>query len=414
MFYTIIALFYLLFLFVLCFIYQKSIKNVGNFVVGWYLFSLFNAIFVVDAKFNYSISATFYFLITLTFWLLPAITFNQKKIKNIKRVNVWLFNFISKIFIFLGISCYIFFVPVIVSLISLGLSIKGLRGEIAGGEVFYQNDSIIYYILTLYCQFFPIVIAFYFYSVAFLNKSKIFNNLLLFSSTGYVVNVLASLGRSGLVYWPLMFLFIFTLFKSHLTLQNRIRTVKIIKWIGITILFPIIFVITFQRFSVDNEDGAFAKSILTYFGEQFGNFNLFFNLFQPNGGLAKLFPLFDLGRDKILPNEESKLSLLYYGVDGNVFSTFIGDFIKIFDKLNLFIFSIFYGLVSSYYFISKESVSFGKILLLILVCQIPLTGIFFYDYIYVVSNIYMIICLILCIIFSNNYVFFKSNKETIL
>jgi oligosaccharide repeat unit polymerase len=405
---TIIAFGYFLILFALCFVYQKDIKNIGNFMLGWYLFSLFNAIFVVDPKFNYSISATFYFLITLTFWLLPAITFNQKKNKNIKRVNVWLFNFISKIFIFLGISCYLFFIPVIVSIISLGLSIKGVRGEIAGGEVFYQDDSIIYYVLTLYCQFFPIVIAFYFYSIAFLDKSKIFNNLLLFSSTGYIVNVLASLGRSGLVYWPLMFLFIYTLFRSHLNLENRLRTFNIIKKIGLTIMLPILSIITYDRFAADNEDGAFVNSILIYFGEQFGNFNLFFNLYQPTGGLKKLFPITEIGREKIIPIDEAKMSMLYYGVDGNVFSTFIGDFIKLIDKLNLFIFSIIYGSVCSFYFRVKETISFGKVLLLILLCQIPLTGIFFYDYSYVVSNIYMIIVLILGVIFSNNYVLFKS------
>jgi hypothetical protein len=246
MFHTLIALIYLLFLFIICLVYQRDIKNVGNFVVGWYLFSLFSAVFIVDPKFNYSISATFYFLITLTFWLLPAITFNQKKIKNIKRVNVWLFTFISKIFIFLGISSYLFFIPVIFSLISLGLSIKGMRGEIAGGEVFYQDNTIIYYILTLYCQFFPVVIAFYFYSIAFLKKRKIFNNLLLFSSTGYIVNVLASLGRSGLVYWPLMFLFIYTLFRSHLNPEIRLRTLNIIKRIGLTILLPILCICKFN------------------------------------------------------------------------------------------------------------------------------------------------------------------------
>jgi oligosaccharide repeat unit polymerase len=366
------------------------------------------SLFLLDDRYNYSFSATSYFLLVLTFFLFPAISFNQKIIKKISLVNEKLFLFIARIFICLGLLSYLYFLPTIISFFFLGLSIKGLRGDVAGGVVFYQNDNILYFVLTLFCQFFPVVIAFYFYSVAYLKRSRMFNNLLLFSSTAYIVNVLASLGRSGLVYWPLMFLFVFTLFRSHLSADRQERTIKLIKKIGFGLFFPLMLIISISRFTSEEGESNVISSFFIYFGEQFPNFNLFFHLFEPEGNASKLFPILNPSREKLSPIEESRLSLLYFGVDGNVFSTFIGDFLKVFNDVGVFIGGFLYGILGSVFLTAKKTISFGKLLMLIVMCQIPITGIFFYDYAHFVSNLYMILSVFLALLFSYNLVLNKS------
>jgi oligosaccharide repeat unit polymerase len=406
--YVLITLLYFVTIFFLCKIYQKSFITIGNFVLGLYTFCLISALFVVYETNKYSFSASGYFALTLTMFLLPAISFKQKIIKTIKPVNINLFNLISYTFIFLGILCYLFYVPVIFSLFSLGLSIVALRGEVAGGTAFYNTDSFLFYILALFCQFYPIVIAFYFYSISFLNKSKLFNNLLLFSSTGYIVNVLSSIGRSGFVYWPLMFVFMYILFYNFMLSEIRFKVFQFIKK-ALIIVFTLFMVITFGRFAVDNFQGSVLSSLFGYFGDQFGNFNSFFDLYvYKDNDLSKFFPIINPSRDKLKPLEEFELMMNLYGVDGNVFSTFIGDLLKEFNKIYIFIFSLFYGLIGMLFLRAKESISFGKVIILIIFCQIPITGIFFYDYSHVVSNLYILFALLLGIIFSKKIVWKKD------
>jgi oligosaccharide repeat unit polymerase len=411
MFLTLFAIFYLTVLYVLLLVYQKSYFSVGNFLVGLYLLCTLASLYLFDEKYNYSLSATSYFLIVLTFFLLPAISFNQKMVKEITLVNENIFLFISRIFIILGLLSYLYFIPTIISFFSLGLSIKGLRSNVVGGLVFYQNDNFLYYVLTLFCQFFPIVIAFYFYSIACLKRSRLFNSLLLFSSTAYIVNVLAALGRSGLVYWPLMFLFVFTLFRRHLSAERQERTTKLIKGIGLGLFIPMM-IISISRFTSEDGESNFFGSFFLYFGEQFANFNLFFNLFEPEGNASKFFPILNPNREILSPIEEASLSLLYYGVDGNVFSTFIGDFLKVFSGVGVFIGGLLYGVLGSFFLSAKKTISFGRLIMLIVVCQIPITGIFFYDYAHVVSNLYMILSVFLSLLFSYRIILNKQSDSS--
>lgn len=408
MIYVVITLLYFIGLFYLCRIYQKKLLNIGNFLVALYTVCLISALFVVYETNKYSLSASAYFAFSITMFLLPAISFRQNVVKNIKPININLFNIFSYLFISLGILCYVFYIPVIISLFSLGLSIVSLRGEVAGGNVFYDTDNFIFYLLALFCQFYPIVIAFYFYSISFLQKSRRFNSLLLLSSTGYVINVLASIGRSGFVYWPLMFVFNYILFYNFMLPDTRLNVLRFLKkaLVFVSIIFM---VITLGRFAVDNFEGSVLSSLFGYFGDQFGNFNTFFDLYvYKDNNLSKVLPIINPNRGKLKPLEEFEYIKNIYGIDGNVFSTFVGDFLKDFNKTYVILFSVAYGLIGALFLRAKKNISFGKIIVLILFCQIPITGIFFYDYAHFVSNLYFLLTIVLGVVFSKKIVLKKT------
>ncbi|HJF69446.1 MAG TPA: hypothetical protein K8V05_01670, partial [Butyricimonas virosa] len=71
-----------------------------------------------------------------------------------------------------------------------------MRTDMVGGTVYF-NVNIFYYLTTFVSQFYPIILICYFFSITNLHYSRSYNYLLLFSSTAYIVNVLASVGRDG-------------------------------------------------------------------------------------------------------------------------------------------------------------------------------------------------------------------------
>jgi oligosaccharide repeat unit polymerase len=167
--------------------------------------------------------------------------------------------------------------------------------------------------------------------------------------------------------------------------------------LGIAILFLI--PITVARFFYLGKEVGI-NSLINYSGSQFSNFNNFFNRI-PNpekyGSINNIFPIFnfDFNKNDDIFLENWKDRVWAYGIDINVFSTFIGSFYVNIGKIGTFLLGIVFFLLGS--FISRDStqVSLSKIILITLFAQIILHGLFYYKLAYTISNIYMIITILL-------------------
>ncbi len=378
-------------------------------MISIYSLSFFGSYFLPPRKIDYSFEATIYFLLLLFSFLMPALRFDSGKVNRIRKVNIKLFNFISSIFIFMGIVTYMYFIPVVIGIFFSGEALVSVRGDVVGGSVLYET-GLLYYAITLFCQFFPIILVFYFYSSVATGNSKLFNGLLLFSSTGYILNVLSSVGRDGFVLWTMSYFFAFLLFKNFMNSEQRIKYAKLIKYI--IFLFALIFIpITVSRFLSDGDTSRLLFSVLSYFSQQLGNFNEIYNskiIFQSN--FAAIFPIFsifsDVPKHQLSFLDDYYLFIYTYNIDPNVFRTFLGDFYMKFTPAFLLIIGLLFGALSFIFLAKNKTISLSRILVITLVSQIPLHGIFYYKLAYTVSNIYMILVVLLALLLA----FVKSHN----
>ncbi len=388
--------------------------NIGSYLIIIYTLSLLISLYVDNDHMpyarldwtKYSFEASFYFLGTLLLFLLPIMKFDSNNIQLVKPVNLGLFNMIAYIFIFFGFAVYVYFVPILIGMLSLGNSLVNLRALNEMGTIYY-DINILFFVMSLFCQFCPIVITFYFYSLAFTNNSSVFNRLLLFSSTACFVSDLTAVGRTGLIMWPMYYMFSYILFRKFLSDQNKSKAINLLLIVA-SICVLIFIPITFSRYG----DRGVMLSLLHYIGSQFGYFNEYYQLpIIKDNNISKMFPIFKFmfeDGQRLSTYETSILMFNTYGVNLNQFATFIGHFILTYDKLSFLVISLVYNLILYLVFINNKVVSFGQMILITLVSQIPLQGIFYYMMAWTICNIYMILTILLSLLFSKKIRLFSK------
>lgn len=386
--------------------------NVASYVVGLYFLSVVGGVFLdpslTPSPNDYSLLATLLFLTLLTFFFIPIIISETHKIDVVQCSDYKLFDIISYGFILVGIASYFYFIPIIYEMLTYITDLKNFRGVDTGFE-----GKVLYLVLTLGCQFFPIVLLFYFHSVCYRPHKVWFNRLLLLSSTAYIINVLTVMGRDGFVLWTMSYVFAFLLYKKLLPKKNLIKIKKTLI-IFLCLFSTVFFAISISRFYVDGSIYWLVQKLLVYFSQQFGEFNRFVTVVDnPTVDVGSIFPILDsVGstekRDSFISQHYSFLS--EYGFSKNVFKTFVGHFYDSLGMLiTIFISCLFLLLFSvSSLLGSRTNVDFGKLIMITMFSQIVLHGVFYYKLAYMVSNIYMISCVILSFIFS--YSFTKKNN----
>jgi hypothetical protein len=361
------------------------------------------------ASSDYSWTATLMFLGLLTVFLIPFIYPPTTRINTVVVPNIKAFNIISYFFIFLGFFTYAFFVPTVYSFLDMDLSIAGIRGQVASGKVYY-DIGFSYYFVTLGSQFYPIVILFYFQSCYMTPERKFFNRLLLFASTAYIVNVLASLGRDGFVLWFLSFIFVWLIYKPILK-KKLVLAIKRNLYFLLSLFFFGFMLISAGRFLKGGDFYLFFQYFLLYFSQQFGEFNRYHTVINSyDVDLPSLFPIMDL----VIP-KNNELSLMddhnrfleKYGFSKYVFKTFLSDFYVHLGILGAFLtavllFSIYFGLFFSS---NWGRVRFGTIIIFTLGAQVLLHGVFYYKLAYSVSNLYFLIVPLLALLVSYKFSF---------
>lgn len=379
--------------------------NIGSYLLIIYILSLLLSLYVDNENMpyarqdwtKYSFEASFYFLVALLLFLLPIMKFDSNHVQVIRPVNLRLFNTIAYFFIFFGFVTYALYVPDMIHILGSGEEFSTLRAQIEMGANFHDID-ILDFVASLFCQFCPIVLTFYFYSIAFTPNSKVFNRLLLFSSTGYVLSSLSGVGRTGLIMWPMYYVFSYLLFRKFLSDQDKSKAVNLLLIVA-TICLIIFIPITFSRYA----DRGVTLSLLHYIASQFGYFNQYYQLpIVGDNNISEMFPIFGYifeGGQRLSIADAAKLNEGFYGVTLNQFSTFIGTFILHYDKTLFLVISLAYNFTLFLVFINNKVVSFGKVIFITLVAQIPLQGIFYYMMAYTICNIYMILTILLSLLF---------------
>lgn len=250
-----------------------------------------------------------------------------------------------------------------------------------------------------------LMIPFFFYSVVKLNKSWIFNLMLLISSFSKVISGILSADRTNIIYWLLLFGACFFIFLPVMT-QQHIRVIKKVT-IGVSCFLCIYMIsVTVSRFT--DQDVGTGGSIISYAGQSFINYCFFFDNFPPqNPTFHRIFPSFyKYVLDYNIPHSVYRDMLsLKAGFPVNVFTTFLGTMI-----VDIGIFGmIFYSLLLYFFlnFIIKKrrpnQLSLGYILRVYIVCSIPVLGIFYYPYYTYINEFAIFVAFILSFYIDKKY-----------
>jgi len=191
-----------------------------------------------QSVFKYSLEAMLYMSICLIIIFYGFISFNEEKIKSVEIDNLNVYMVIETTLIIGGFSAILFFIP---------FAIKGLSGDVElnriNNGIFQQkvlaSYGIVNSLLSLFANLFILAIVFSFINFSRGPKFKIRAYLLLLSSFSYVIYILAYVGRDGIAYWLLSFIFVFFLMKNFLnsSLVKKIRLFFILFLVAASFFF---------------------------------------------------------------------------------------------------------------------------------------------------------------------------------
>lgn len=340
------------------------------------------------------------FLLTLTF--LPFSLFHSEQIQTIETPKMWFFNTLSYLFMFMFLITLINVTPDIIEKAKDG-ELFTLRNTIYE-DIQPEQPTGIHYVMALPATIFsacsPLIVMMYFYSVCFLNKSRIFNSMLLLSSLTPIISAILISGRTQITYWILVFVACYLFFRPHISAQLNKYIVWVFGILGL-IVAGFFIAVTIARWK---ETELIKNALIVYAGEPYLEFCYFFDTFHLKQlHFQRLFPFthyFILGRDIDLFKYRE---ILYdtSGIYANVFNTFLGDMMLDIGKVGMFIYAFIYTALTTVFLhrSDKSVMPFYQLPIYIICLLVPLEGIFFYSFHTVRMSYYIIETFIICLIF---------------
>ena len=311
-------------------------------------------------------------------------SFRESRVKSIDIDNVNLLTILEVILIAGGFSAIFFFLP---------FAIKGLSGDVAmnrmNNDIFQEkllpSYGLINSGLSLFANLFVLAIVFAFVNFSRGPRYRLKANLLLISSFSYVVYILAYVGRDGVVYWMLSFLFAFLLMKDFLN-ASLVRRIKLSFLLLVIVLSIPFLIITIARFGSSSIDISWA--IINYMGQQVKNFNDTYQVDAPLEYGRSMLPAFINWIEYIgieVPNNTSRIDIrsyyLYQGVGTNIFKTYLGELIINFGKYGTILSLMFFAFLTRKIIASTNrhsSWQISNLILFVLLYQVVLWGVFYF------------------------------------
>lgn len=348
--------------------------------------------------------------------------YRDQKLCSIKIENAFLSRVFENALLVGGFLSICFFLPHAARALSGNIDVNRrelyLQQEILGGF------GIVNSIFSLISNMFIIAIVYSFMNMIPRNgkRNVIRAYLFLFSSFSYVIYILAYVGRDGVVYWIMSFVFCFLLFKDFLS-KNDLRRLKRVFIYSLPAIVIMFMMISISRFSESNEGVAY--NILHYTGQQIKTFNDRYTIDVPIQYGRGSFPVFIDFIEKVgftVKATPEKLEIfkyyLDYGVEPWKFSTFIGSFISNFGKIGTLIFLCVMSLLTRKIIKKTRKTrifEFSNLLLFILLYQVVYWGVFYFRM--YSANYYMLFIILLFILYkvgrSSRYsvLFHKAEKS---
>lgn len=207
--------------------------------------------------------------------------------------------------------------------------------------------------------------------------SKLVSSLLLLTSLSYLLHDITAFGRDAMVFWPLNFTILFALFSKSLS-PKQCKNIKVgLLVLSVMVCCGFLFV-TFSRFGEE-----MTEFVISYAGQQLGNFCDAWNIdITPYSILPKTSETIArnlFGMTLHRPDPEALLDGMGQSSEYNVFGYFLKEFIWSIGRAGTLVLSYFFYVFATV--IRHGLIRYRDIwsfLILILLFQIPLHGMFYY------------------------------------
>ena len=368
--------------FILLYRENRSYKGTTFLSVLLFLYgSSFAVSFIMSGLFGFEdfegeLLPSLYLLLIFYFWFVPYKGL-QINIINCRETDVRL---LAKIFIVILAPAFFYLFYLLIGILQSNRSnLEVLRDMLSEESPLPQTNLIFFYSIVTHLYFIPLLL--FFYSV--IHKwTPIFSILLLLSSLSFPVYCGCQFGRDGLVLWIFNVVLLYFILKNRFSANQR-KLISRIGFVFLVIMVVLIGVITIQRFvnniTASNNDFLIRGS-LGYFGQQLGNFTDIFDFDAQ--GRETLFPFKDFIIKKLGYNVPTFNELLMKkGLEDEVgvFGFFVRSLVFAYGRIGAIIPSlVFFALVNHLRKMEKRTHSIYYLLLLYMLFQIPLDGVFYY------------------------------------
>ncbi len=391
-----VAIPFLYFLSLFCILLKKHRRLcVGTVIMLFYIFSFFFAIIIVannvwqDRLPDFDPTATFIFCALITLSIYPFYRFNSNHVEDVYLSK-------KKVLLFCGF-CWGLIILNIISVIALRdriletmvMSFASVRADFYrdAASGFVSGDTLsmpwYQYLLSFAPVFSPIMVLFFFWSSIHFPSKKLMNALLLVCSSFAAVISLLTASRTQVVYWAMMFIVIYMLFKNMFSnkLKKLVLTGAIaIGSLGVT-YFTIVTIARFENTSLSAQEG-----LVSYIGQPYLAFTNVYNHYTFDKiTLNRTFPVtskwvFGDKTFNITDYRERQTNRI--GADTNVFYTYLGDAMLDYGKVGMILYSLLFYFICSLFFSStkKRELSLSKMIVLVLLLRVPTLGLFAYMY----------------------------------
>lgn len=342
-------------------------------------------------------------------------------------ISIWPFHYLDKIKVtdipmsrsklFTGLGyffMFVFFLTVILCLDDIRSILNGDLSEVRA--MIYDEDvveestgwrHVLELFPTIFSRFSPLVLLMFFYSVINLNHSKVYNYLLFLASFTPVVGAILVAGRTQIIYWVFIFGALYIYFRPYLN-KSRKMTVLLPVLIAAGILTLYFLAVTASRWGESSD-----SSMTAYLGQSFLNFSYFFDHYTCREiSFQRLFPFtyhFLLGQ-KFDLTEYRETIYAYSGENIGIFYSFLGDWLVDLGHGGMILLVIIYACCVTMVLKQKRKgvMPFYQLMLLVLLLQVPLFGVFYYSFWRIDMSYYILGTIILYLIFRYSI---KKEKE---
>ena len=349
------------------------------------------------------------YVFSIFLFMYPLYFFKENKNITIKLPNIGVLNVFSSLLIILSIFSIAFYLPGVIGMFRSGAALSMLRNSLSEIRMEYVNTEGIWNtIASVSSSLYPFAMMLFFVYYI-MGKHPVRCALLLISSASKIIAVLSFVGRDGVVFWIVNFVFMYFLFYNYFSKKQKKRLRRVFLIMAIIALLPV-FAITVSRFGSKSENGAI-KSVLSYLGQMVPNYLLFFNIKEAHYCFGSSFPLYYEITGQTMPTTERWFD---GGTESNVFGTFLKGF-----NINFgFWGTIAVGIIALIVFLlifrkKKETLSYHHYFVYILYFHILSEGLFYFKDYTRGGNLFIIICFVLYFAFSvleNKFGCFKLEK----
>ncbi len=290
----------------------------------------------------------------------------------------------------------------------MGGDFLAARGETYAGNVSFgkkQNLSWILEKLYFFNATTVLALPCFFYSICFLQRSRVFNLMLFCSSLSMPLYAIAYADRTEFIFFFQVCCVVFLIFRPFLKeKQWRLLRKILIPLVGVMLIY--LTAVTMARWEYKG-DGGTQGGVLQYAGQGYLNFCYFYEYADESYvHTERVFPLINRFVNKRGYGDVLDQIIAEQGFFTAVFPSYLGVIMLDIGKIGMIIWSVCLLLLMLFTFPKHtDTLSFGQILWYFAVCIIPLFGIFYYRNYEYTRQLAFVMAGILSVLFHYKFLF---------